>query len=189
MTPVLAWSHADQTLYVLVNAGPSPEDNRWQPLWTYPTPNGPGRRERGSAVSTLPLPASQAVEWRPMDEVDGRMTTPPPMTARPPMAARAQAVCDAWQGAQADDHLQPQGFGWPGDLYDALEALCGPTHPTEQDSPIDVLRAAVDDLANGLRAVSETLRLDGEPIVTAERLFDLVDPLTRVAAGMRTWPR
>jgi hypothetical protein len=36
---------------------------------------------------------------------------------------RAQAVRDAWQVAQADDHLQPQGFGWPGDLYDALEAL------------------------------------------------------------------
>jgi hypothetical protein len=36
---------------------------------------------------------------------------------------RAQAVRDARQGAQADDHLLPQGFGWPGDLYDALEAL------------------------------------------------------------------
>lgn len=36
---------------------------------------------------------------------------------------RAQAVRDAWQVAQADDHLLPQGFGWPGDLYDALEAL------------------------------------------------------------------
>jgi hypothetical protein len=35
---------------------------------------------------------------------------------------RAQAVKDAWARAYAADDL-PQGFGWPGDLYDALQAL------------------------------------------------------------------
>lgn len=35
---------------------------------------------------------------------------------------RAQDVRDAWaRASEADDY--PQGFGWPGDLYDALEAL------------------------------------------------------------------
>lgn len=34
---------------------------------------------------------------------------------------RIQAVRDAWSKAQEDD--LPQGFGWPGDLFDALEAL------------------------------------------------------------------
>lgn len=37
------------------------------------------------------------------------------------LSRRAQAVRDAWAKAQEDD--LPQGFGWPGDLFDALEAL------------------------------------------------------------------
>lgn len=44
-------------------------------------------------------------------------------TVRPgaDLSCRAQAVRDAWAKAQDDD--LPQGFGWPGDLFDALEAL------------------------------------------------------------------
>lgn len=36
---------------------------------------------------------------------------------------RIQTVRDAWSKACDEDDLQPQGFGWPGDLFDALEAL------------------------------------------------------------------
>jgi hypothetical protein len=78
MTPIVAWSHADRTLYILVNRGPSPEDNRWDALWSDP-PTGPAGRCLPRSVSTLPLPAVQAVEFAPMVEDDGRTTTRPPV--------------------------------------------------------------------------------------------------------------
>jgi hypothetical protein len=112
-----------------------------------------------------------------------------------PTRPEAMTIYPAGPGPHAEYPpyaITAPGSHWTGNAT-AGWTLCtchrGENHPTEQDSSVDVLRAAVDDLADGLRAVSETLRLDGEPIVTAERLFDLIDPLTRVAAGMRTWPR
>lgn len=36
-----------------------------------------------------------------------------------------ERVREAWATASCEDDL-PQGFGWPGDLYDALEALGPP---------------------------------------------------------------
>lgn len=38
------------------------------------------------------------------------------------LRAAVARVQTAWHIAREDDNL-PQGFGWPGDLYDALEAL------------------------------------------------------------------
>jgi hypothetical protein len=40
----------------------------------------------------------------------------------PALERRVEAVREAWARASEATDL-PQGFGWPGDLYDALEAL------------------------------------------------------------------
>lgn len=41
------------------------------------------------------------------------------------LRAAVKRVREAWRDALEHDHLLPQGFGWPGPLYDALVALSG----------------------------------------------------------------